>query len=380
MTARRSSISIRRLLAMCRKESYQIIRDPSNALIAIIIPLLLLFIFGYGINLDTGIQHIGIVAEQNGPATRNLITTFHDSPYLHITVSDHRQPLIAKMQRGAIRGIVIIPTDFDQLTTSGKIAPLQLITDGSEPNTAQFVQSYVQGVWRIWLQQRALQKGHTLQTMISTTTRVWFNPAAISRHFIIPGAISIIMTVIGTILTSLVIAREWENGTMEALLSTRLTRIELLLSKLLPYYLLGLLAMGICVVVATVVLDVPLRGSLLTLTLTTLLFLTCSMGIGLLISTVTKNQFNAAMIALNAAFLPAVMLSGFVFEIDSMPAIVRLASYMVPARYFVSILKTVFLAGNLGVLITINSLYLFASALLFIGLTYFKTPTRLEVR
>lgn len=380
MTARRSSISIRRLLAMSRKESYQIIRDPSNALIAIVIPLLLLFIFGYGINLDTGIQHIGIVAEQNGPATRNLITAFHDSPYLHITITNHRQPLIAKMQRGAIRGIVIIPTDFDRLTAAGKIAPLQLITDGSEPNTAQFVQSYVQGVWQIWLQQQAMQQGQAVKTMISTTTRVWFNPAAMSQHFIIPGAISIIMTVIGTILTSLVIAREWENGTMEALLSTRLTRIELLLSKLLPYYLLGLLAMFICVIVATLVLDVPLHGSLFTLTLTTLLFLTCSMGIGLLISTITKNQFNAAMIALNAAFLPAVMLSGFVFEIDSMPAIVRFASYIVPARYFVSILKTIFLAGNLGVLITINSLYLLGSALLFVGLTYLKTPVRLEVR
>ncbi|MFM2485537.1 ABC transporter permease [Celerinatantimonas yamalensis] len=373
-----SRVSIRRLRAMCKKESYQIIRDPSNALIAIVIPLLLLFIFGYGINLDSGQLRIGVVAHSQGPASRALIQTFKNSSYLALTVSDHKAPLQAQLQQGKLRGIVIIPPNFDQLVSAGKIPPLQIISDGSEPNTARFMQRYVQGAWQIWQTQEQIKQGQDTTELLTTNERVWFNPAAISRHFIIPGAISIIMTVIGTILTSLVIAREWENGTMEALLSTQLTRTELLLSKLLPYYVLGLFAMGLCVFVATLVLDVPFRGSLWLLTLTTLLFLTSSMGIGLLISTLTKNQFNAAMIALNAAFLPAVMLSGFVFEINSMPAVIQLASHIVPARYFVSILKTIFLAGNLGTLILINSLYLLGASILFIGLTFWKTPTRLE--
>ncbi|MFM2476017.1 ABC transporter permease [Celerinatantimonas sp. MCCC 1A17872] len=373
-------ISMRRLKAMCRKESYQIIRDPSNALIAIVIPILLLFIFGYGINLDTGRLHIGVVSQSQGQASQNLLTTFHNSPYIQLSISEHRAPLKAMMQKGSLRGIVVIGPDFDRKVIAGQTPSLQIITDGSDPNTARFVQSYVQSIWQIWQSQQESAKGQSVNALISASERVWFNPAAISRHFIIPGAISIIMTVIGTILTSLVIAREWESGTMEALLATRLTRAELLLSKLLPYYVLGLIAMGLCVVVAVGFMDVPFRGSLWLLTLTTLLFLTSSMGIGLLISTLTKNQFNAAMIALNAAFLPAIMLSGFVFEIDSMPAVIQLASYIVPARYFVSILKTIFLAGNLGTLIWINSLYLIGASVIFIGLTYWKTAARLEDR
>ncbi len=208
--------------------------------------------------------------------------------------------------------------------------------------------------------------------------RYWFNPAAISRHYIIPGAITIIMTVIGAILTSLVIAREWERGTMEALLSTQVTRSELLLSKLIPYYFLGMAAMALCMAVAVWVLGVPYRGSLLILLLISSLFLASTLGMGLLISTLTRNQFNAAMVALNAAFLPSIMLSGFIFQIDSMPAIVRAVTYIIPARYFVSTLQTLFLAGNVGTVLLINLLFLIASAVVFIGLTAWKTQRRLD--
>lgn len=208
--------------------------------------------------------------------------------------------------------------------------------------------------------------------------RYWFNPAAISQHFIIPGAITIIMTVIGAILTSLVIAREWERGTMEALLSTQVTRTELLLSKLLPYYILGLLAMTLCMLVAVFVMGVPYRGSLAILFVMTSLFLASTLGMGLLISTITRNQFNAAMVALNAGFLPAVMLSGFIFEIDSMPAIVQAVTYVIPARYFVSTLQTLFLAGNIGSVLLVNLLFLIISAVVFIGLTAWKTKRRLD--
>lgn len=371
--------SWRRLRALCRKETAQILRDPSSALIAVVIPLMLLFIFGYGINLDSSKLHVGILMEQQSEDARDLANTFIGSPYIAATVSDDRQGLIKKLQAGKIRGLIVIPVDFSaQLARPEGKAPIQVITDGSEPNTANFVQGYAEGIWQIWLQQRAVDNGDEFKPLINVQLRYWFNPAAISQHFIIPGAITIIMTVIGAILTSLVIAREWERGTMEALLSTQVTRTELLLSKLLPYYILGLLAMTLCMLVAVFVMGVPYRGSLAILFVMTSLFLASTLGMGLLISTITRNQFNAAMVALNAGFLPAVMLSGFIFEIDSMPAIVQAVTYVIPARYFVSTLQTLFLAGNIGSVLLVNLLFLIISAVVFIGLTAWKTKRRLD--
>ncbi|WP_038908312.1 ABC transporter permease [Dickeya oryzae] len=371
--------SWRRLRALCLKETRQILRDPSSALIAFVIPLLLLFIFGYGINLDSSRLNVGVLMEQHSAEANSLARAFTGSPFLAVTLSDSRPALIEKMQAGQIRGLVVIPADFaTRLARPQDSAPIQVITDGSEPNTAQFVQGYAQGVWQLWQQQYAQDNGSHYQPLIDVQTRYWFNAAAISRHFIIPGAITIIMTVIGAILTSLVIAREWERGTMEALLSTQVTRAELLLTKLLPYYVLGMIAMVLCVVVAVFVLGVPYRGSLWLLFGMSSLFLASTLGMGLLISTLTRNQFNAAMVALNAAFLPAVMLSGFIFEIHSMPVLVQAVSYLIPARYFVSTLQTLFLAGNIGSVLLMNLLFLMTSAVFFIGLTAWKTRRRLD--
>lgn len=369
----------RRLRALCIKETKQIVRDPSSWLIALVIPLMLLFIFGYGINLDSSRLRIGLLLEENSPQARELISSFQDSPYIALTVSDNRHDLMDKLQVGQLRGLVVIPVDFARrMQRSGDQAPLQLITDGSEPNTAQFVQNYVNGVWLIWQQHLAQDRGTEDHALIEVRPRYWFNPAAISQHFIIPGALTIIMTVIGAILTSLVMAREWERGTMEALLSTQITRTELLLSKLLPYYVLGMVALALCWIVAVLLMGIPYRGSLLILFAVSSLFLISTLGMGLLISTVTRNQFNAAMIALNAAFLPAVMLSGFIFQIDSMPAVVRAVTYIIPARYFVSTLQSLFLAGNVAPVLLVNVAFLVVSAIFFIGLTAWKTRRRLD--
>ncbi|PQQ26002.1 ABC transporter permease [Photorhabdus hindustanensis] len=368
-----------RLKALCVKETKQILRDPTSGLISIVIPLILLFIFGYGINLDSSTVRLGILVEQQSKDARELIQAFAGSPYIEPKISDNRQQLINMMQSGEIRGLVVIPVNFDtQLARSDGKAQIQVITDGSEPNTAIFVQNYAKGVWRIWLQQRGQDQGNAANPLIDMQVRYWFNPATISQHFIIPGAITIIITVVGAILTSLVVAREWERGTMEALLSTQITRTELLLSKLLPYQVLGSFSMLLCMLVAVFMLDVPYRGSLWILSAITSLYLATALGIGLLISTVTRNQFNAAMIALNVAFLPAIMLSGFIFEINSMPAFIQVATYFIPARYFVSSLHTLFLAGNISTVLMINLLLLIASAIVFIGLTAWKTQRRLD--
>ena len=379
MSSHNPLLSWRRVRALCIKETRQIIRDPSSWLIAVVIPLLLLFIFGYGINLDSSRLHVGVLVEQQNGDAIDFTHTISASPFIQPTISDNRQQLTQLMQAGKIRGLVVIPPDFNQkMARPGDIAPIQIITDGSEPNTANFIQGYMEGIWQIWQQQRAENRGEVFEPLIEVQTRYWFNPAAISRHFIIPGAITIIMTVIGAILTSLVIAREWERGTMEALLSTQITRTELLLCKLLPYYILGMLAMALCMIVTVFILDVPWRGSLLLLFVTSSLFLLSTLGMGLLISTLTRNQFNAAQVALNAAFLPAIMLSGFIFQIDSMPEIIRAVTYIIPARYFVSTLQSLFLAGNVASIMIINTLFLMAAAVIFIGLTALITKRRLE--
>ena len=379
MSTTASGFSWRRLKALCWKESKQIVRDPSSALIAIVIPLMLLFIFGYGINLDSSKLRVGILMDQQSQSARELVDTFTGSPFIDATISDNRNLLINKMQAGEIRGIVVIPVNFaEQLLRPDGHAAIQVITDGSEPNTANFVQAYTKGVWHTWLIQQGENQGYPTDPLIELNMRYWFNEAALSQHFIIPGAISIIMTVVGAILTSLVIAREWERGTMEALLSTQITRTELLLSKLLPYQLLGSFVMVLCILVTTLILDIPYRGSLLILFVITSLYLATALGMGLLISTITRNQFNAAMVALNAAFLPAIMLSGFIFEIDSMPVFIQVVTYFIPARYFVSSLQTLFLAGDIYLVLLTDFLLLIASAILFIGLTALKTRRRLD--
>lgn len=364
--------------ALCVKETRQIVRDPSSWLIAVVIPLLLLFIFGYGINLDSSKLRVGILLEQQSEEALDFTHAMTGSPYIDATISDSRQELIQKMQAGKIRGLIVIPVDFAaNMARPGADAPIgdyrrqraehrELCAGLRGGDLAALADAARRG------------PGEKFEPLIDVQTRYWFNPAAISQHFIIPGAVTIIMTVIGAILTSLVIAREWERGTMEALLSTEVTRVELLLCKLIPYYFLGMLAMLLCMLVSVFILGVPYRGSLVVLFFITSLFLLSTLGMGLLISTITRNQFNAAQVALNAAFLPSIMLSGFIFQIDSMPAVIRAVTYIIPARYFVSTLQSLFLAGNIPVVLIINTLFLMASAVMFIGLTWMKTKRRLD--
>ncbi|RMC94222.1 ABC transporter permease [Aquitalea palustris] len=371
------SLSLRRLAALCRKESYQIVRDPSSILIAFVLPVLLLFIYGYGINLDANRVRLGIVQQDGGVEASRFVQTLQASPYIAASLSNSETAMRQQLQLGSVRGVVILRSDFSAKVRQGQgVAAIQLLTDGAEPNTANFVASYVQGVWQLWQAQRL--PGQAEPAGLTLQARYWFNPTTVSRNYLVPGSISVIMTIIGALLTSLVVAREWERGTMEALLSTPVTRAELLLSKIIPYYLLGMAAMAMCVLVATLVMGVPLRGSLWVLFLVTSLFLGSALGLGLLLSTTTRNQFIAAQFALTAAFLPAIMLSGFVFEIRSMPLAVQAVTYLIPARYFVSALQTLFQAGEIWPVLLINLLFLLLSAAFWLGLTAWRTPRRLD--
>lgn len=373
------SLSKRRLWALCRKETYQIIRDPSSILIAFIMPVMMLFIFGFALNLDSSVIRIGVLREDSGVAALRFEQSLYGSKSFSVQALNSRVALLAALQSGALRGAVIIQNDFSAQVMRGQgHAALQVLADGAEPNTAQFVASYIQGAWEIWQRSLPTAQGVNGAAAIDVRVRAWFNPSTVSRNFLVPGSIAVVMTVIGALLTSLVVAREWERGTMEALLATPVTRAELLLSKIIPYYLLGIIAMTLCLLVAVWIMHVPFRGSLAALLGLTSLFLGCALGQGLFLSTVFRNQFNAAQAALNAAFLPAMMLSGFVFEISSMPKVLQWFTLIIPARYFTHALQSLFQAGDISAILYSDALFLSLLSLFWLGMTVRKTKATLD--
>jgi ABC-2 type transport system permease protein len=272
---------------------------------------------------------------------------------------------------GRIRGIVVIPATFtaDAARVDGAAA-IQIITDGSEPNTANFVQNYAQGVVTTYRRQQAAQD-QAPAPAIAAVPRFWFNPELESRFFLVPGSMAIVMTLIGTLLTALVVAREWERGTMEAMMATPIGVAELLIGKLLPYFALALASMTLCTAVAVFLFGVPMRGSPLALLLVSMAFLCPALGQGLLISALTKNQFVASQVALLSGFLPAFLLSGFIFEIPSMPVPIQWLTAIVPARYFIPSLQTVFLTGDVWPLFLPD-----IGAMLLLGAVFFTLAAR----
>ncbi len=337
----------RRILALIRKEVRQIFRDPSSILIAFVLPLILLFLFGYGVSLDATRTRIGVAVERSTPSARGLLAAFQASPYFEVDVATDRRELEQPLTSGALRGIVVIPASFDADLWKRSATPaVQVIVDGSDPNTAALVQGYAQGVVGVWTRARAVEAGR-LSSPSGPEERFWFNPELSSRFFLVPGSIAIVMALVGTLLTSLVVAREWERGTMEAMMATPVTAIELLLGKIIPYFVLGLASMSLCALVAVWLFDVPFRGSVLALYVISAAFLLPALGQGLLISAATKNQFLASQLALLSAFLPTFLLSGFLFEISSMPRAIQWITNIVPGRWLIPSLQTVFVAGDI---------------------------------
>ena len=372
---------MRRLLALIHKEMLQIVRDPSAILIAFVLPLILLFIFGYGVNLDSNKIKIGLVLEELSPSVTSLAEAFTNSRFLEVEIGHDRREFEQRMVAGELRGIVVVPQNLvANAILEGRSASIQVIADGSEPNTASFVQNYANGVYQVWLSHQIRDRGISLTpSLIDVDSRFWFNPELRSRNFLIPGSIAIIMTLIGTLLTALVIAREWERGTMEALMATPVSISQILLGKLIPYYLLGMGSMVVCWAVATFWYDVPFRGSFLALAAATSVFLLGALGQGLLISSVAKDQFVASQMALMSAFLPAFMLSGFIFEISAMPLPIRMISHIFAARYFVTSLQTLFLSGNIWPLLLSSMGFMAIIGLVFFVLTASKTSKRLDL-
>jgi len=378
-------MSPRRVIGLVRKESLQVVRDPSAILIAFVLPTVLLFLFAYAVSLDVQDVRIAVVVESDAAAARELAAAFAASRYFEVTPARHRREVEEGLVSGELRGLVVIPQDFDRRLASGAEAvqgAVQVLTDGSQPNTASFVSGYAEGVVATWLEDRLRRSAAGAGAggpAVVLEPRIWFNPEVESRKFLLPGAIAIVMTTIGTLLTALVVAREWERGTMEALISTPAGIFEILLGKLLPYFVLGLLATLGCGVLSLTVFDVPLRGSWVALLTLSCAFLMPALGQGLLISTLARNQFVAAQVAVFSGFLPSFLLSGFLFEIESMPAPIRLLTYAVPARYFVSTLQTVFLAGDVWAQFLPNILAMLAIGAVFFAVTALNTRKSLDV-
>lgn len=367
-----------RLGGLIRKEFLQIVRDPSSIAIAFLMPIVLLLIFGYGVSLDARNVPIAMVIEQPSAAAAEFAGAFRRSEFLQLRMYPDMHAARRAVAAGQVQGIVRVRADFAQQLQRNDGAAIQVLVNGVDANTARIVQGYVQGVWANWLGQRAAMRGQDARPAVELQQRVWFNSELRSRDYLVPGLIAVIMTLIGALLTSMVMAREWERGTMEALLVTPVTMREILLGKLLPYFVLGMGGMALSVAMALWLFQVPLRGSAWVLFGAAALFLLAALGMGLVISIAAKNQFVAGQAALVATFLPAFILSGFIFDIASMPWPVQLLTHLIAARYFVTVLQSVFLAGNVWSVLVPNLVALAVMAALFLGLARRMARKRLE--
>jgi len=372
-------LSPRRVTALIRKEGLQILRDPSTFLIAFVLPMLLLFLFGYAVSLDSSRIRIGLALEDSSAPALRLAEAYQNSPYFDVTMARSMPVVRERIEAGDLRAIIVIPQDFGAGLKRGRTPSIQIVTDGSQPNTANFAAAYGEGVRAAWAAAEGLERNpNAAAAPINLSPRYWYNPELKSRYFLVPGSMAIVMTMIGTLLTALVVAREWERGTMEAMMATPISMVEFIASKVFPYYLLGLASMALCAVIGVWGFGVPFRGSIFALFAIGSAFLMPALGLGLFISSATKNQFVASQIALLSAFLPAFLLSGFIFEIGSMPWPIQAITYVVPARYLIPSLQTVFLAGDQWGLILPNIGIMLGFGAFFFALSFRVTRRSLD--
>jgi ABC-2 type transport system permease protein len=358
------------------KESRQVIRDPSSIAIGIVLPLVLILLFGYGLSLDVKDVPVAVVMEDHSPAASELAAGFRLSPYFHATFADNMPRGEELLLQQKVDGIIRIRPDFDRQSQLHD-APVQVLVNATDGNKARIIQSYASGVVGQWYARQAGQGVLQPSGPVTMQNLLWFNEAADSHFFLVPGLIVLVMTLIGALLTAMVMSREWERGTIEALFVTPVRIEEILLGKMIPYFVLGMIGLALCLVSAKVLFHVPFRGSVWLLAGTSILYLTVALAIGLLISSATKSQFVASQATLLVTFLPALMLSGFLFDLRSMPLVVRGLSSILPAKYYVALLQTIFLAGNVWGVILPNSAVLAVMAVVLMVLTRATTRKKL---
>jgi ABC-2 type transport system permease protein len=367
---------LRRIGALVRKEARQVLRDPSSIAIGIVLPVVLILLFGYGLSLDVMDVPVALVLEAPSPQATELAAAFELSPYFLARRTTSMHEAQQWMLERQVDGIVRLRPDFARDLARGE-AEVQILVHGTDANHARIIQGYAQAAVGQWAARQAAEGQDVSGGPVETRQRLWFNEANESRYFLVPGLIVLIMTLIGAMLTALVMAREWERGTFESLFVTPVQTDEILLGKTVPYFVLGMIGLALCVLAAKFLFHVPLRGSLGLLGIASTLYLLVSLAIGLLISSIFKSQFVASQITLLVTFMPALMLSGFLFDLRSMPAAVRVITYGLPARYYVALLQTIFLAGNVWGVILPNGAVLAGMATALIVLTRLATRKKL---
>jgi ABC-2 type transport system permease protein len=358
-------MKILRIKAIAKKEILQIRRDPLSLAMAFLMPVLLLLIFGYAITFDVNNITTIIYDADRSSMSRELAAELTASGYFSIVrAAEAQREIDTYLDSGKARVAVSIPADYSKTLSSGGTAQLQVIVDGSDSNTATIALGYLSALMDIYGQR--ITGGRTAP-LIEPRVRVWYNPELKSRNFIIPGLIAVIMMVIAALLTSLTFAREWERGTMEQLIATPVKPPEMVLGKLIPYFLIGYIDMVISVLMAVFLFEVPLKGPVFILGVVSGVFLFGALGLGIVISIVTKSQLVASQIAMVATFLPAFLLSGFMFAIANMPLPLQGISRLIPARYFVTVLKGIFLKGNPIQLLVVDAIFLlFFAVIIFL--------------
>jgi ABC-2 type transport system permease protein len=373
----------RRLWAVARKEAIHIRRDPRSLGLAIGIPMLMLLMFGYALTLDVDRVPFVVWDQSHTADSREFVARFRATHYFDFrgAVANYAELERAIDTREAALALVI-SSDFAGQLAAGRAAPVQAIVDGSDANTAAIVLGYTQAIAAGFNQQLALDQvrraaGRAPPPALDLRTRVWFNPDLESRNFIVPGIMAVIMGLIAALLTSLTVAREWERGTMEQLISTPVKPAELILGKLLPYSVIGMANMVIAVLMAVFLFQVPLRGSVPLLFGVGALFIVATLAQGILISALARQQLLASQLAMVSTFLPAFLLSGFAFAIANMPWVVRAITLIVPARYFVTLVKGIFLRGVGLETLWLDALFLLVFAVVVIGAAIRLTRKRL---
>ncbi len=366
----------RRVWALVKKEARQLVRDPSSIAIGIVLPLTLILLFGYGMSLDVKHVPVAIVVDQPSPEATELVSGFQLSPYFDAQIVISNSEASALMRAGLVSGIVRIRADFSRKFSLGDSA-VQILVNGTDANTARIIEAYGRATVAQWAARKQNSGKLMMSGPVIVQDRLWFNEANDSHYFLVPGLIVLVMTLIGALLTALVMAREWERGTIEALFVTPVKADEILLSKTIPYFALGVGGLAICILAAKFLFHVPLRGSMWVLTACSMLYLFVALSIGLLISSAYKSQFVASQITLLVTFMPAFMLSGFLFDLHSMPVAVRTITYILPARYYVALLQTIFLAGDVWGVILPNAGVLMVMSLVLMAMTWRVTKKKL---
>lgn len=359
---------ITRFTALLRKEVRQMLRDKSNLAVGLLLPFTMILLFGYGLSFDVQNAPIAVVMEDSSPAAHEVLAGLSGTKYLSPRWTASMSEAETLLRAGEVDGIVRVPVDFSRRLAAGD-ARIQLLLNGVDSNTATAVEGYVGGAIGTWAQHQADRFGGKPQTggRVEVVQRMWFNEAGVSTWFLVPGLIVLVLTLIGAFLTSLLIAREWERGTLESLFVTPVRPMELLLAKLVPYLGIGAVNIALCLLAAKFLFEVPIRGSLWIIVLASMLYLTVSLLLGLFISGRTRNQFQASQLALLISFMPAMMLSGFVFDLRNVPMVIQIISHLLPATHFMGLIKTLFLAGDHwpSILRTLGVLCLYAAVLTF---------------